>query len=467
MFEEYIESKKNEIINNLIKLISFKSISTTNINSPFPFGMECSNCLHYVLDLAKSMGFKTKNVDEYCGYIEFGEGEELIGIVGHLDVVPANDGWKHDPFNADISEGKLYGRGSVDDKGPVIASLYAMKAVMDNYKINKRVRLILGLNEEQNWKCIKYYKEHEEIPTFGFSPDANFPVIFAEKGILSSWFESDYNNSSIIKILSIDCNNNPFNVVPKICKIDLELSSIINKRVFIEKIHLSNKKYNFNIEINELSINKVQIVLNGEASHSAHPELGSNAISKLIIVLNELFNSYNCNCNIFQFFSDKINTELSGKSLGIDFKDESGSLTLNVAKFLFEDNKIKIGMNLRIPVTIKISEIEDKLKKEAEKYTVLSYSHSSMDPLHLSLENDLVKKLLDIYNQKTNSQEKPIAIGGGTFARAFDNFVSFGPTFPGDSDLCHQNDEYIEIEKLLLCANIYADAIYELCNDLH
>lgn len=465
MFEEYIESKKNEIINNLIKLISFKSISTTNINSPFPFGMECSNCLHYVLDLAKSMGFKTKNVDEYCGYIEFGEGEELIGIVGHLDVVPANDGWKHDPFNADISEGKLYGRGSVDDKGPVIASLYAMKAVMNNFKINKRVRLILGLNEEQNWKCIKYYKEHEEIPSRGFSPDANFPVIFAEKGILSSWFEYDYIESSNVKILNIDCNNNPFNVVPKICKIDLELSNTINKMEFIENIHLINKKYDFSIEINELSTNIVQIISNGIASHSAHPELGNNAISNLIIILNDLFNIYNCNNNIFKFFSDKINTELSGKSLGIDLKDESGRLTLNVAKLSFENNKIKIGINLRIPVTTSISKIENKLKNEAEKYSVLSYSHSSMNPLYLNLDNNLVKKLLDIYNQKTNSQEKPIAIGGGTFARAFENFVSFGPTFPGDPDLCHQNDEYIEIDKLLLCANIYADAIYELCTE--
>ena len=181
--KEYIVSKKDEMLQELKNIIAFKSISEETENSSAPFGEECKKVLEYVLELGERLGFRTKNIDGYCGYIEFGEGEELVGIIGHLDVVPADieDGWETNPFQAEIRDGKLYGRGAIDDKGPVIASLYAMKAVKEKMKINKRIRLILGLNEEKNWKCINYYKQNEEIPTIGFSPDADFPCICCTK----------------------------------------------------------------------------------------------------------------------------------------------------------------------------------------------------------------------------------------------------------------------------------------------
>ena len=166
--KKYIEDNKSEIIDSLAQLISYKSVSVETNNPEMPFGEECKKALDYTLDLADKMGFRTKNIDGYCGYVEFGEGEELVGIVGHLDVVPAdiNDGWTVDPFMVDIRDGKIFGRGSIDDKGPVIASLYAMKYIADNMKINKRVRLILGLNEEKGWKCINHYKEVEEALSY-------------------------------------------------------------------------------------------------------------------------------------------------------------------------------------------------------------------------------------------------------------------------------------------------------------
>ena len=185
MFDKIIESKKEEMLSSLKTLISFPSISIENNDPKMPFGKACNDALEYILKLGKELGFRIKNIDGYCGYIEFGEGEEIVGIIGHLDVVPADDNWTYSPFNASIKDDKLYGRGAIDDKGPVISALYAMKAVLDTTKVNKRVRLILGLNEEKDWKCIKYYKEHEELPTIGFSPDADFPCIYAEKGILT------------------------------------------------------------------------------------------------------------------------------------------------------------------------------------------------------------------------------------------------------------------------------------------
>ena len=187
MFDELIENSKEEMLHNISELIKIPSVSTETTNPKIPFGENCSKALNYILKLGESLGFRTKNIDEYCGYIEFGEGNELVGIIGHLDVVPAleEDGWTTPPFAPCIRDGKLFGRGSIDDKGPVISSLYAMKAIKDSTKVSKRVRLIVGLNEEKSWKCINYYKQHEEWPTIGFSPDADFPAIYAEKGIMS------------------------------------------------------------------------------------------------------------------------------------------------------------------------------------------------------------------------------------------------------------------------------------------
>ena len=209
MIKKFIDDNKDNILNNICELIKIPSISDeSSAENGMPFGRNCSDALNYILNLADSLGFKTKNVDGYCGYIEFGEGKELLGIIGHLDVVPAGDGWtKCDPFEPVIEDNKLYGRGAIDDKGPVIASLYAMKYVMDTMNVNKRVRLILGLNEEVSWKCIEYYKQHEELPTFGFSPDADFPCIYAEKGFLNAFIESSYIPNGNIKIGDAQCQH--------------------------------------------------------------------------------------------------------------------------------------------------------------------------------------------------------------------------------------------------------------------
>ena len=188
----YIENLKEEIIKNTQELIRIPSVGSTSNNINMPFGENANKALEYVLNLGKNLGFKVKNLDGYCGYIEFGEGEELLGIIGHLDVVPEGEGWTFPPFSATIHDNKIFGRGAIDDKGPVISSLYAMKAVMENCHVQKRVRLILGLNEEKNWNCIKHYKKVEESPTLSFSPDADFPCIYAEKSILNCYINMPY-----------------------------------------------------------------------------------------------------------------------------------------------------------------------------------------------------------------------------------------------------------------------------------
>lgn len=465
MFDSYVDIYKNEIITKTQELIKIPSIYSSPIPN-MPFGKGVNTALEYTLNLGKSLGFKTKNIDGYCGYIEFGKGEKLLGIIGHLDVVPEGDGWTFPPFSGKIFDNKIFGRGAIDDKGPVIASLYAMKIVMDNFKINKRVRLILGLNEENNWECINYYKKNEELPSISFSPDADFPCIYAEKGILSSYFFMDYSEYINLPIVleHIDCNNNPLNVVPKISSCVLKIDDKkISSIDFINILKNIINKYNYEIDIYKLNDKHIKLTSYGVQAHGAHPDLGINAISRLIVVLDELFKTYNIIIPIFDYFSNFINNDYTGKKLGIDFKDESGNLTLNVGRIKFSNYNIEIGLNLRIPIKTSISDIENILTNSISNYQNIDIKiENKKDSLYMPKDSYLVKALCNIFNQTTASNLEPIAIGGATFARAFKNCISFGANLPNQEDMCHKTDEFISIDNLLLATKIYARAIYEL-----
>lgn len=469
MLDKFVDNSRNDIVQKVQELIRIPSVYADSSDSSKPFGENIDRALEYMLDLGKSLGFRVKNVDGYCGYIEFGEGDDIVGIIGHLDVVPEGDGWTYPPFHATISNNRIYGRGAIDDKGPVISSLYAMKAVMDNCNVNKRVRLILGLNEEKDWNCINYYKEHEELPTISFSPDADFPCIYAEKSIMSSYLKMNYSNylDKDIVIKKIDCNNNALNVVPKVCHVVLEINTeniLLNE--FINLMNILINHYEFNISIDSIDSRHVQITSYGVQAHAAHPDLGINAISQLIVILNDAFRHYNINLNLIEFFSKFIGIQFYGENLGINCEDESGCLTLNVGAFNLIDNVLMIGMNIRIPIHTPIENVENKFLNSISSYANISFIAERYQPaLFIDKDNYLVKTLCGIFNEITDSNFEPIAIGGATYARAFKNCVSFGANFPGDKDMCHQTDEFIDIDKLILSTKIYAKAIYELAND--
>lgn len=477
MFQKYILSNRQNIVGNICDLITFPSISEETNNSHFPFGKACSDSLKYFLNLANSLGFKTKNVDGYCGFAEFGEGKELIGIVGHLDVVPAKeDDWSYSPFVPTIHHNCIYGRGAIDDKGPVISCLYAMKAVMEYLKdnniiLNKRVRLIVGLNEEKDWKCIEYYKKHEEIPTIGFSPDSDFPCIYAEKSVISLILSDEISKispslknklsftTSTISIEDIDCNENAINVVPKFCSVILKIENSSLIKNLINSCQNIIKKYDYEIVLYKIDNSHLKLSSYGTASHSSHPELGVNAITKLIVVLNDLFAEWNIIFPLLTDFCRLIGDDYTGKNLGLNISDESGKLTLNTSQFYLKDNKVYIGINLRVPVHTKPEDIISTFEKEFKSNISILRIQPS---LYIEKENSLVKKLCSIFNETCNSNFEPISIGGATYARAFPNFISFGMNFPNDEDMCHKVDEFIDIDKLMLATNIYAKAIYEL-----
>ncbi len=392
--------------------------------------------------------------------------KNYYGIIGHLDVVPEGENWTYPPFSGKIINGNIFGRGAIDDKGPVISSLYAMKTVMENCKVKKRVRLILGLNEEKDWKCINYYKKHEESPTIGFSPDADFPCIYAEKSILTSYIQMNYSEylSKDIIITNINCNNNALNVVPKICSVTLKINNNnIPTNSFIEKLKKIKEKYDFEIDIYKIDDENIKLTSYGIQAHSAHPDLGVNSISRLIILLDDIFKAYNINLELFDYFKKYIGTEYYGEKLGMNFEDESGKLTLNVGNFSLENSNLKIGMNLRVPIKTNILDVQNIFLTSLDEYINVNFETTNYMPaLYIPKDDYLVKTLCKIYNEETNSNLEPIAIGGATYARAFKNCISFGANFPGNKDMCHQTDEFISIDNLINSCKVYAKAIYEL-----
>lgn len=453
MLNNIIDNMKEDIISSTCSLIQIPSILSPSTNKNEPFGTNCATALNYFLELGRKLGFRTKNIDGYCGYVEFGEGTDLVGIIGHLDVVPEGENWTFPPFSGTIHSNKIYGRGAIDDKGPVIASLYAMKAVMDTCKIHKRVRLIVGLNEENDWKCINYYKSNEELPTIGFSPDADFPCIYAEKALLNVHFNQNISNL----IIEVDDGNNAINVVPKYCKIKLKIDcSCINELQDLVK------KHNYSIEIIEEPDQYISIISHGISAHSAHPDLGDNAISKALVILYEFLENHNIDIPLITYFYKFINMQYNGENLGINYEDESGKLTFNVANIKLENETLSISANLRIPVNTDINQIKDRINNSIMEDNINISYNGEKPALYIDPNSNLVTTLCNIFNKETHLNAKPIAIGGATYARAFNNCISFGANMPHEKDMCHQVDEFISIDNLILSCKIYANAIFEL-----
>lgn len=446
MIKENVLKIKDEMIQEIINLVRYESVSIKSDNKEKPFGEECKKALEHILELGKKLGFNTKNVDGYCGYIEFGEGKELLGIIGHLDVVPATkeDGWTKDPYQAEIINNKLYGRGTSDDKGPVISCLYAMKIANSLKKLNKRVRLIIGLNEEQDWECIERYKQTEELPTISFSPDANFPCIYAEKGIITLTIENDFNLDD--EILEFTTGNNAINVVPKTAHIIIKTNNpnkfVEEKDIIVEKIE-----------------DTIKITATGISSHAAFPTLGDNAATKLLKYINKIYNNkFLTKLEELDFYNLENPLYLGGDSL----TDESGTLTSNIGIINYENNKLIIKTNLRVPIKTSFAKLKNICNRSID--SIKYYFEGENEGLYVSKDSYLVKTLTIIFNETTNMNEEAITIGGGTYARAFNNCVSFGMTFPNEEELCHQVNENIDIDNLLLATEIYTKAIIELAS---
>ncbi len=455
---DIIEQDKDELIEKTREILQIKSVED-DPEGDMPFGKGVNDSLEYALNLCESLGFRTKNLDNYVGYAEYGEGEEMMAILVHLDVVPEGEGWTYPPYAAEIHDGKIYARGSIDDKGPAMASIYALKAVKDlGIELGKRVRIIFGANEETGWKCMDYYKEHEEAPSFGFTPDAEFPVINGEKGIVSYSLQRKFNNDGKIYIMDFK-GGQRVNMVPDRAEMELYFDDLFMS--FIQDIKNEIKDTDYEYKRNGI---KLRIISKGISTHGSTPQFGINAITKMLKMLDKVVER---DCELKNFageITEKIGMDYTGKGLGIDFSDEqSGDLTFNLgtADYDYEEGLIKLGVNIRYPVTVDKDDIKKKIEEALPGYEVIETE--AKGPIFIDPEDDFIKNLMDVYRESTGDEEaQPMVIGGGTYARAFDNVVAFGAVYPGGEMLAHEKDEYIEVDHLVKLVEIYSKAIIKL-----
>ncbi len=407
-------------LKGLIQIVSTNG-DAGEVTDEAPLGERINQAIDYVVDLGHKYGFRGKNLDGYVGWLEIGpeDAEEMVGILSHVDVVPVSDGWSYPPHDTTIKDGKIFGRGTLDDKGPLVATLHAMKAVNDSgVPLDRRIRVIFGGDEESGRnRCMEHYKKTEEIPTVAFSPDADYPVIFAEKGIQG------------IKIYADDLKGDD---------LKLESGTVINIVPDKASAQVNGKEYS----------------AQGTAAHAMEPEKGDNALLKLGKMLEKE--------GVKHPFLDLLDMA-NVKDLNIALSDDvSGNLTFNPAVAHVDGPSASLECDIRYPVTLKPDQFDPEIAKAVAPLGFKVEETKHLAPLYVKRDSELVQKLLKVYEDYIGEKAEPISLGGGTYAREFDNAVAFGILFPGEENMCHQTDEYWSLNDLQANLQIIADAIQSL-----
>jgi succinyl-diaminopimelate desuccinylase len=469
-YQKLLEQNKEEMVFALQKLVRCNSEGGESFvakdGQVYPFGQGVQEALETALQMGADMGFEVKNVDNYGGHIDFvGTGDKLMAIIGHLDVVPAGSGWSHDPYGGDIEDGKLYGRGTTDDKGPVVSCLYAMKALKDSgYQPKSTIRLILGLDEETHWKGIHYYFSKEPRPDFGFTPDADFPLINGEKGLLIFDLAKKFGKASAdgLTLKSLKGGNAP-NSVADNCRVVVNSPNSEQYDSIKEKVVQYCEETGYNVSCKGMG-KSLEITSVGVSAHGAKPEQGLNAISIMMDFLGGL-NFVNEDQNEFiSFYNKYIGFCLDGESIGVGLEDEpSGKLVFNVGMAEMNGEAGKLTINIRYPVTFTDEKVFDTMEEVLTKYNIGIVKREHKAPIYIDVNDSMVQNLLNIYKEHTGDNDaQPVVIGGGTYARSTPGVIAFGAHFPGDEDLMHQKDEYISLDRFEQMTKIYAEAIYKL-----
>jgi len=460
--DQQIELMKDDLISSVQECIRIKSVKDVeHATQGAPFGPGIREALEWTLALGKEFGFTVKNVEGYAGHIEMGTGD-LLGILGHLDVVPEGDGWSVPPYSATIMDGKILGRGALDDKGPTLAALFAMKAIKDaNIPLNMRVRLILGTDEESGWDDMAYYLKKEEIPKIGFAPDAEFPVIHAEKGILHLEFNKFH--QPFPHLVQVQGGERA-NVVPDRC--DVTLKGLTYQDLVKQLNDFSFPDGVSGTLMSQESEQEMKIVFQGVGSHGSLPQNGKNAVLYGLRFLRTLPLTPE-EITTLDFILTYPGTGFYGEGFGVDLIDEpSGKLSLNLGILELTSDKLRFVIDIRYPVIYKLNDvflpIENIARKEQFNINILNHQEAH----HVPIESSLVQSLLKAYSDVTGLEPFAFAIGGGTYAKAIPQGVAFGPTFPGEPEVIHCPDEYITIDNLLLTTKVYAQAILNLAADL-
>ncbi|SIT85505.1 dipeptidase PepV [Edaphobacillus lindanitolerans] len=449
------------MINDLQSLISINSVLDESTASEHaPFGEGPRRALDWMLEEGRKAGMTVKDIDGKAGHIEMGEGPELLGILCHVDVVPAGDGWTTPPFQADVRDGKVFGRGTIDDKGPTIAAWHAMKLVKESgIPLNKRVRLIIGADEESGFRCMDRYFETEEMPDIGFAPDADFPIIHAEKGIAGLVFsQGPFNGTGPLASFR---SGSRTNMVPDEAVADIRLPEEALCGPFEEFV----REHGLEGEIRSGGEADCRLFLKGRAAHAMEPEDGINAGIRLAEFLDPYMDGDAA--RFTSFVLQAFGEGSRGHSLGLGYRDEiSGETTLNAGILAYnEESGGEVSVSMRYSVTYPLDEKLSACRNVLEGSGFGLDLSSDSPPHHVDADDPFIRTLQHVYERQTGEKAELLAIGGGTYARTLEKGVAFGMLFPGRPDVAHQADEYVDVEDLVKAAGIYADAIAELAGN--
>ncbi len=445
-----IESMHDEMIDTLQKWIRVPSVKGEAAPGA-PFGKEVRSMLDMALADCEQMGFKTQNFDGYIAHADLGEGsdEDALAILAHLDVVPEGDGWKYPPYGAVIENGRMYGRGTSDDKGPAVAALYAMKAVKDaGIPLRRKVRLILGCDEESGWEDIAHYNKVATMPRMGFSPDASYPIINIEKGICRLELHGVLSNEGL-QVIAFNNGERP-NVIPGRAS-----ALVAGDAATVAQAEAAAKKLDIPAEV-QLTDKGVSITVTGISGHAAYPETARNANGEMLLLLRELGVQGD-----LRLLADKIGLDYRGEGLEISVSDGiSGYLTCNLGIIRAGEGGVYATLDIRYPVMTNPDMIIKNVSASLPGMRVEAMEVK--EPHHVPAGSELVQKLLDAYHEVTGYERKCLYTGGGTYARSLQEGVAFGASFPQDEDLAHQANEYADIEGLYKNIKIFALAIVKL-----
>ena len=420
-FKKYFEEHEGEILDDLAQIIAIESIADEQ-SQVKPFGEGSARALKWGEDFMKGMGMTTENFDNYAVRGDlFDQGEPVLGILAHLDTVPVSSGWSFDPFKLTQKDGVLYGRGTIDDKGPAVAALWAAKAVKELGIPVKNFRLIFGGDEENGCKDMEYYAKREKFPPMVFTPDGSFPVLNCEKGLVHLTAHAPLEDPEITQL----SGGMALNAIPDKCRV---------------------------------TVGGVEKLYEGVSAHGSRPELGENAVTRF---LEDYSGGDKALTGLKKLFP---HGECDGASCGLGFQDQiSGKMTCALTVLKLEQGRLNIGIDIRFPIDRKYEQIRRIIEAALNGQGFTIDTCEGMEPHYVEENSQFVQKLLEVYHDVSGEQGSCIAEGGITYVHGIEGGVAFGAEFPWEQNNMHGDDEHITLETFRMNLNMYANAIAELC----
>ncbi|MBE5731681.1 MAG: M20 family metallopeptidase [Clostridiales bacterium] len=454
-----------EFLSKLISIPSVKDKPTTNA----PFGENIRKALDVFLDEAKNIGLNTHDENGYYGWAEYGEGDSIIAIACHIDVVPATGNWDFPPYALSEKDGVYYGRGVADDKGAIAIALKLLQELKDtNAKLSHRIRVIVGCDEESGSECMEKYNAVDELPAFAIVPDADFPVVNSEKGILHITLSAKSGNLAS-EIIEIYGGERP-NIVCDKAYAKLKKDGIIGKFINQNGIKnvmdcrkISDTLSRFSVKPHDIAIEEKDdcyvVTSMGIASHAMCPKNGDNAIFKLVSFLYAF--EKEVDLGAISTIREKICSYDIAKKLCIDCgDDESGDLTINLGMIRFDGKTLSLTFDSRLPLCAKPDRVKDALISALDSAKTISSTYSPN--LYIPEYSPQIQALLSAYEEVVGEKGYCIQTGGGTYARSLPSAVAFGPAFEGFETDIHNANEKIRVSDLRRAYEIYKNAILKL-----